>query len=46
MFELSPFKKTTSYFFKLLIFSLRGPEGIKKPFPIHFVELKQTNFKS
>ena len=32
----SSFKKIASYFFKLDKFSLRGPEGMMSPFPIHF----------
>ena len=40
------FKKTTSYFFKLFNFSLKGPAGINCPFPIQLNVSKQTIFKS
>ena len=30
-------------FFRLLIFSLNGPEGMVRPLPIQLILLKQTN---
>ena len=38
--------KTASYFLKLLIFSLKGPEGNLNLFPANETALKQTIFKS
>ena len=41
-----PLRNAASYFEILSIFSRKGPAGINKPFPIHFLLLKHTNFKS